>query len=272
MGKHWTLDDIDWDCFDPGKVDPDILAMVKAAAMVEANSADYVAYLQNIFPDDPAFCKLASDWGEEEVQHGRALGRWAELADPSFRFEESFTAFREGFRIPVDAAESVRGSRTGELIARCVVECGTSSFYSAIRDATDEPLLKQICHRIAGDEFRHYKLFYDGYRRYSEHQPLGLLSRLMVAFGRISETSDDELAYAWYCANRPAEPYDRRKHSAEYGRRAGEVYRFGHVARALRMALKACDVNPRGRIADLLSRLAWRMLRRRTTRLARYVA
>ncbi|MEQ8266944.1 MAG: hypothetical protein RH982_07095 [Parvibaculum sp.] len=34
--------------------------------------------------------------------------------------------------IPLDAVQSVRGSRGGELIARCVVESGTSSCYTAI--------------------------------------------------------------------------------------------------------------------------------------------
>jgi len=54
----------------------------------------------------------------------------------------------------------VRGSRSGELIARCVVETGTSSYYTAIADATDEPLLKTYAGHIASDELRHYKLFY----------------------------------------------------------------------------------------------------------------
>ena len=58
-------------------------------------------------------------------------------------------------------ASSIRGSKRGEMIARCVVESGTSSYYSAIRDATDEPVLKEIAGRIAADEYRHYKLFYE---------------------------------------------------------------------------------------------------------------
>ena len=49
-------------------------------------------------------------------------------------------------------------------MARCVVESGTSSMYSALRDSTDEPVLKAICHRIAGDEFRHFRLFYHTFR------------------------------------------------------------------------------------------------------------
>ena len=115
--------------------------MAKAASLVEHNSADYADYLCNVFADDPEFQAAAREWAVEEVQHGEALGRWGELADPSFSFAESMARFRAGYRIPVDAAESVRGSRAGELIARCVVETGTSSFYSALRDASGEPVL-----------------------------------------------------------------------------------------------------------------------------------
>ena len=53
----------------------------------------------------------------------------------------------------------MRGSRAGELLARCVVESGTCSYYAALRDATREPVLRQICHHIAQDEARHYRLF-----------------------------------------------------------------------------------------------------------------
>ena len=56
---HWTLDDIPWDRFDPTAVDPDILALVKAAAVVEHNGGDYAIYLCNVFDGDAAFCAAA---------------------------------------------------------------------------------------------------------------------------------------------------------------------------------------------------------------------
>ncbi|MGH7185642.1 MAG: ferritin-like domain-containing protein, partial [Pseudomonadota bacterium] len=159
--KAWTLADIPWHRFDPAKVDPEMVKIVKAAAMVEFNGGDYATYLCNVFHDDVNFQAAARRWAREEIQHGEALGRWAGLADPSFDFETAFRRFAGGFRLPLEATESVRGSRTGELIARCIVEAGTSSYYSALAEASDEPVLKAICRNIAGDEFRHYKLFYN---------------------------------------------------------------------------------------------------------------
>src|SRR5258708_213537 len=107
--KHWTLDDISWDSFDPTKVDPDLLKLAKAAAMVEKNGLDYAAYLANVFPRDPGFRRVAEHWAAEEVQDGDALGRWAMLADPTFDFDSAFARFREGYRLPLDATSSVRG-------------------------------------------------------------------------------------------------------------------------------------------------------------------
>jgi len=163
----WTLDDIPWDRFDRDKVDPELLRIVKAASLVEQNGGDYAHYLCNVFHDDPDFQAVALAWGREEIQHGEALGRWAMLADPAFDHAEACRRFTAGFRVDLDAKASVRGTRSGELIARCIVETGTSSYYTALAEAAEEPVLQAICRRIAADEHRHYKLFYDHLKRLS---------------------------------------------------------------------------------------------------------
>lgn len=272
MRPHWTLDDIPWDRFDPSKVDIEILRAVKAASLVERNADDYVAYLEQVFPDDHELLTAMRRWGAEENQHGEALAQWCRLADPDFDFAAARARFAEGFQLPQEVESSVRGSRAGELIARCIVETGTSSFYSAIRDATDEPVLKAVCNRVAGDEFRHYKLFYDHYRRYQQNDRLTMLTKLRVALGRIVETSDDELPMAYYCANALTEPYDRRRHGAAYASRAYGLYREGHVQRAVAMVCKACDIDPQGRIAAWATRAFWFILRHRTRQLSRIAA
>jgi len=152
----WTLDDIPWDRFDRSKLDPEFLRIVKAASLVEYNGGAYAHHLCRIFHDDPEFQTTARRWGEEEIQHGRALGRWAALADPEFDFAAAFARFEAGYHVDFDCERSRRGSRSGEMIARCMVEIGTSSYYSALREAVQEPVLKEICGHIAADEFRHY--------------------------------------------------------------------------------------------------------------------
>jgi rubrerythrin len=269
-GKRWTLDDIHWDRFDGAKLDPEIVKIVKAASLVEYNGADYATYLCNVFSDDPDFQAVARNWAEEEVQHGQALGRWAHMADPSFDFARTFKRFTEGFRLPLDVTTSVRGSRAGELVARCIVEVGTSSNYSALGAATEEPVLKELCRYIAADEFRHYKLFYTHMKRYLKIERISKLRRLAVALGRLHESEDDELAYAYYAANGGAdEPYERKRWSRAYTARALSYYRPAHVERGIAMTFKAAGLAPRGQLARWTSRGAYWLMRSRQRRAAR---
>ncbi len=257
--KHWTLNDIHWNLFDPSKLNPDLVKVVKAAALVEYNAADYDRYLSAIFAKDPTFQEASHTWAQEEIQHGEALARWAKLADSSFDFEGALAIFRAGFQVQQDIDVSIRGSLAGELIARCIVEIGTSSFYSAIKDATDEPVLKEICTHIAADEFRHYKLFYDHLHRFLEHTPLTVKERLRIALGRMAEADDDELSMAYYAANltERSKPYLRKENAQAYLGRAYALYKKEHVRRGVNMILKAVGLSPQGILARLSFVVFW---------------
>lgn len=269
--SRWNLDDIPWQSFDPSKVDADLLAVVKAASLVERNGGDYATYLCNVFADDPEIQQAARAWGQEEVQHGLALGRWAKLADPAYDFDGAFARFVEVIKLPLDAAASVRGSRAGELVARCMVEVGTSCYYTALAERAEEPVLRAICRKIAADELRHYKLFYSHLDRYVTREGLGFWGRLRVAAGRIGESEDDELAFAWHAANENG-AYDRARANRAYARRAYAVYRRPHVERGLAMAFKAIGLEPQGRLHRIATTLAWTYIRARARRLARAAA
>lgn len=270
MGS-WTLDDIPWQNFDRARVDPDLLRIVKAASLVEFNGAAYAHHLCRIFADDPEFQAAARRWGAEETQHGKALARWAALADPDFDFTAAFARFQAGYRIDFDAADSRRGSRSGEMIARCVVEIGTSSYYTALKEAAAEPVLAEICRHIAADELRHYRLFYKNLRRYLAREHLGRWARLRVALRRVVESEDDELAYAYFAANGVGQ-YERRRCGGEYGRRAFGLYRRHHVERGIAMLLKAVGLKPNGRLGQIAGAVAWRAMRWKVGRLAKAAA
>jgi rubrerythrin len=268
--KHWRIEDVAWDRFDPSKVDLDVLRLVKAAAVVERNGVDYAVYLKNVFTDDPDFQNAADNWAVEEVQHGDALGEWAMRADPAWNYTSAFDRYRASYQIPIEVDASVRGSRTGELIARCMVETGTSSFYTALADSTQEPVLKTICKQIAADEYRHFKLFYDHMHRYLKREKLGVVARTRIALGRVTESEDDELAYAYHCTNEPAGiAYDHGRCIAAYMSRAMGFYRRNHIDRAMGMMFKTIGFTPHGRVSRLASKLAFAAMRRRGRRFER---
>ena len=265
----WTPDDIAWDRFDPAKAEPWMVDTIKSAALVEYNAPDYVDYLKRVFPD-PAFHPVLEQWGREESQHGKVLGRWAELADPSFRLEDAFARFRAGYRpdhFDGDSQGSIRGSRRGEMIARCVVESGTSSYYTAIKEVTAEPVLQEIAGRIAADEYRHYKLFYA--TLHAQHEAdLPFWKKLQIAAGRVSESDDDEIAYAHYCAVVPASeaanhPYDRQAYSRRQFAITMRIYRRHHIEKLARMVAKAVGANPQSWLVKLAGAVVWHMLRMR---------
>jgi len=268
--QGWTLDEVHWDWFDPSRVDQNLLAAVKAAALVEYNAPDYVEYLKRVFHDaGPQTLADIEQWGREESQHGQVLGRYAQMADPSFSLEDAFARFRKGYTPPHftgGEGGSVRGSRRGEMIARCVVESGTSSYYSAMRDASEEPLLREIAGRIAADEYRHYKLFYDTLGAQKEPE-LSRLRKLMIAIGRVRESDDDELAFAFYCANvkpeeEAAKPYDRKTYSRLSSANGAAIYTRKHIQKLVQMVVKAVGANPHGWLAGLGETLVWRRLQK----------
>ena len=261
---HWNMDDIDYTKIDRSKITDDLLKVVKAAALVEYNAVAYSSYLEKVFADDPAFQAMSRCWATEEVQHGKSLGKWAETVDPTWSLETAMAKFRAGYQIEhINNSESVRGSRAGEMVARCMVETGTSSYYSAIGMNTDEPVLKEICAKIAGDEFRHYKLFYDTLNRYLKIEGMTRMQRFKIALSRIAESEDDELSYAFYAANaNDNEAYDRKTWNREYMKRAYSYYKEPQVDRAVAMVFKACGFDPKGLAGKSASKIAWWLIQK----------
>lgn len=271
--KHkplWTLQDIPWDRFDPQQVNADILKVMKTASLVEYNATDYGIYLERVFEGDALFRPAIRDWVQEEIQHGQALRQWAERADPSFDFHTSLKRFHENFRLPLTATQSVRGSCAGELLARCIVETGTSSFYTALKEASTEPALSYICGKIAADEFRHYKLFYTHLQRYAAKSPFPFYQRVYIALGRLLESEDDELASAYFAANVPPQTsYKKVLFSQAYMGRVYPYYQPHHVDRVMGMVFKAIGLNPQGFWVRPLQQLIWWRLTRRAKKFSR---
>jgi hypothetical protein len=260
----WTLESIPWRRFDPAGVDRVTLGLAKTACLVEHNSGAYGRYLRVVFACDQHLCAEIERWTAEELQHGMALRQWCEHADPGFDFDAAFTDFTGRIHLPTGSGGSVRGSRVGELLARCVVECGTSLYYSSLRRRSREPVLAWICGRIAADEFHHYRMFLDSSRRWTATEPLSLPTRLRVLVGRMVESEDDELAYAWHCCVGEGRPYRRREALAAYLTASLGLLRRRPVERSLGMVLRAAGLDPAGRmhlmIKTVLVRVVhWRM-------------
>ena len=257
----WTLDCLPWDQFAPEHVDPKMVPIIKAASLVEYNAPDYGTYLKRVFKDDPCFGTHIDPWVKDEVRHGMALGLWIKKFDPAYDLESSVERFRSLFRVPLQADCSIRGSQTGELVARCIVETGTSMFYSALAHHTQEPVLKAICLAIARDEFCHYRLFYIHLKRWLEKHPLSKGRRLWIALQRIQESESDELATAYYAANVSTDlPYEHKVYSRLYLCQTYALYRLAHIQKAVQMVAKVAGLSGQNRWLFWIGHLAFRGL------------
>jgi hypothetical protein len=268
MGEtHLTVDSINWSHFSPEKVDGDLLEIVKTVSLLEYNALNYAEYLCKIFAADPVMRSFLRGWGEEEVEHGIVLGRWVELADPVYDFQAAVRRFRDNFKMPeLSQPAPFRNSPPGELVAQSIVETGTSSLYSAIADAAQEPVLQVLSRGIAADEFRHYDLFCAHMERYQERRRIGRIQRIRVAVARIAEIKDDELACAYHAANLYDRPYDRARAAHAYARRAFRLYHRRHVARGIGMAARVCGFGDAGFWARCAVPVVWWLLSTRVRR------
>ena len=101
-------------------------------------------------------------------------------------------------------------------------------------------------------------------KRYLARENLSFPRRLRVALGRIGESEDDELAFAFHCSNdAPGVPFDHARCTAGYMGRAMGFYRLRHIERSMGMVLKSVGLPPRGRLSALGTKLAWTLLQRR---------
>ena len=167
---RWRLADIDFDAIDRALIADDAMAfkIVLLASFVEIGSDLYADNLIAYFSDDVEVSAwLRQSWQPEEVQHGNALRAyaarvWPEI-DRKLKFDEFFAAYSRTCTV-----SGLEPARALELAARCIVETGTATFYSALHHYAREPVLKDLAARIFADEVRHYKHFCHHFRRYQQ--------------------------------------------------------------------------------------------------------
>jgi len=106
-------------------------------------------------------------------------------------------------------------------------------------------------------------------KRYLRREKISLPRRLWIALGRVGESEDDELAYAFHCSNdAPGVPYAHDRCIASYMSRAMAAYRYNHLERGILMIMKAVGLAPRGRVARIVVSISWRFMQRRQRRFA----
>lgn len=196
---RWRIEDIDFDRIDHSLVSGDerLFFLVTSASFIEMAADVYTGNLVEHYRGDSEATEwLAQHWQHEEVQHGVALREYARHAWPDFDWDRAYQGFFKEYSAACTEGE-LEVSRALELAARCVVETGTSTYYTMLSDFAEEPILRVLADRIKRDEVAHYRSFRRLFARYNSTERQGRLRLIRTLIKRFSEAETDDAYYAF---------------------------------------------------------------------------
>jgi hypothetical protein len=220
----WSIDQIDFDHIAHDRiVNEDTWFYVLAAASFVESFSDLFTHnlLDHMQGDTEACLWLRERWEPEEMQHGRALRRYVETVWPAFDWQAAFDGFQVDYR-PYCKPELLEPTRALEMVARCVVETGTSGLYGLLQQISPEPVLATLVGHIRNDEVGHYKYFYQFYLRYREAEQPSRWQVARVLRERLGEIGQEDAYLAVKNAFEIRNP--KQKFSPEH------FQRFQHTA------------------------------------------
>lgn len=202
LARHWNLADIEWHRVDLSRArnNPTIYYVVSAASFVETAADLYTANLVQHFPDPKAQHWLFHYWQPEELQHGLALRTYIETVWPELDWDHHYHNFFAEYS-QLCTVEELEPSRALEMVARCVVEAGTSTFYTTLQHCCDEPVLKTLTGLIRQDEVSHYNHFRRFFEVYQKQERIGRVGVMRSLYRRLTEVENEDayigLKHAW---------------------------------------------------------------------------
>ncbi|MGR2914222.1 ferritin-like domain-containing protein [Acidithiobacillus ferrivorans] len=186
---HWSFEDLDFSKIDRERIQgrDDMFLLVCSASFMESSSETFTRNLLDYFTgDDEVGTWFTTAWEPEELQHGRALKAYVQQVWPKFNWDGAYADFFAEYAklCTTDALEPTRGQ---EMVARCIVEMGTTTVYQALNAVCEEPVLRDFTWRIRTDEVQHYKHFYRYFLSYREQEHLHRIQVMATLWRRAAE-------------------------------------------------------------------------------------
>jgi rubrerythrin len=210
--QNWRLEDIDFAAVDTASVRDDefLFLMLASASFVEILSETYSDNLIEHFRGNAEVTGwLKESWQQEEVQHGRALKAYVQAVWPEFDWEKAHSVFWTEYSACC-TVEQLESHRALELVARCVVETGTSTFYRAVQNYVREPVLRQLIGNIKADEAAHYTHFRRYFATYNAIERHGFFAVIATIWRRLREIRGEDAYIAFKhvsAARHPDRPF-----------------------------------------------------------------
>jgi rubrerythrin len=197
--QHWHLDEINFDAIQAELVHNDqfLFLTLASASFVEILSETYAGNLIQHYQGDAEITDwLRNNWQRDEVQHGQALKRYVQIVWPEFNWEKAYEAFRLQYSA-LCTMEQLEQRKGLELLARCVIETGTSSFYRAMQSYVREPVLQLLLEKIKVDETAHYAHFRRYFDLYNRRDQYSLAAIMATIWRRLRDIGGEDAYIAF---------------------------------------------------------------------------
>ncbi|BCD62273.1 hypothetical protein NitYY0826_C1149 [Nitratiruptor sp. YY08-26] len=222
--------------------------LITSASFIEITSDVYEKNLVQFYSDNMKIISwLEKVWEPEEIQHGKALKKFVNTVWPEFDWEKAYERFKE-YYLPHCTLDEFQPTKAKEMLARMVVETGTSTFYKALENYSTDlntPILGEIAHNISKDEVYHYDKFENGFRYYNQNEKLRRDDIIKVIYDRLKEVDgeDGRLAFRAIWEVRENEPF-KDKHYEEHKKLVGKfAKKYYPYNMAIKMLLRPLDLN-----------------------------
>lgn len=190
----WRLSDVRFENVARRRVRDDeaLFFVLASSSLVESGTDVYTRVLVEHFREDTDLTRwLEHSWRQDELRHGLALRSYVAAVWPEFDWQAAFDGFSAEYSACC-TAQALEPTPALELVARCMIETGTASLYKAVGDYTDEPVLKQLCGLIRGDEARHYQRFLQHYVAARRDDPVARRDVLRALTRRLVEIDSED--------------------------------------------------------------------------------
>lgn len=190
--------DIDYNSINIQKVEENrfLFYLLTIASFIEITADTYAENLSEYYTDNKeALLWLNGTWRAEEVQHGKALKAYVLHVWPEFAWQRAYERFLELY-LPLCNTDSFQSSKGLEMVARMIVETGTSTMYRSFESyakSFDEPVLAELTHNIYKDEVNHYGYFDRYFKHYNQMENLGRKDILNVIIQRLKDASSEDI-------------------------------------------------------------------------------
>jgi len=249
MAKWDYKKDIDYNSIDVEKVKENrfLFHLLTIASFIEISSETYTENLLAFYEDNAeAVAWLSDRWEKEEVQHGEALKAYIAHVWPEFPWQKAYDRFCAHY-LPLCNTAAFQPTKGSEMIARMVIETGTSTMYRAFEAYginLGEPVFAHLSHLIYKDEVSHYSYFEAYFRFYNRTEKLGRKEILTIIVNRLKEAGSEDIEIGYRSVHETEfGDFDHSYYQAfqkELNRMAKKYYPY---SMAIKMMMHPLDLN-----------------------------